>query len=210
MTWFHERVSMTKSLLTLALLVGALVGFAPAPPASAACSCTAQAIAGDTERLARNANDVFTGTVTSSTTASREDGANGAVFVHQVQVGLVYKGDVRDEVLAVQTTSGGPCDLGQLPTGTPYAFFVGVADGVLVADGCGGTQRKRANLVTELETLYGEGQPPRQERPAEEAVIEEVGVAAPVTFSRAAAPGAALVLVGLLGLVVVRRLARRG
>ncbi len=210
MTWFHERVPRLKPFLALALLVGALVGFAPAPPAAAACSCTAAAIRSDTERLARGANGIFTGTVTGSTSAPREDGANGEVFTHQVEVGLVYKGDVRDEVVEVQTLSGNACDLAQLPTGTPYVFFVGVADGVLTADGCGGTQRKRANLVTELETLYGEGQPPRQERPEETAVIEKVGVADPVTFSRAAAPGAALVLVGLLGLVLVRRLARRG
>lgn len=215
MICLHERVptsppTMLRRLLALTLLVGALVWVVPSP-ASAACACTAAVSAADTERLARNANDVFTGTVTGSTGVRREDGQRGAVYTHDVTVELIYKGNIREQELQVQTFRGDECDLGRLTDGRRYAFFVEASEESLVAEGCGGTQRARPRLLLALEALYGAGEPPPVVVPAETASIEPVpGVEDPITFTRAAAPGAALVLVGLLGLVVVRRLARRG
>jgi hypothetical protein len=214
-TWFHERVptspvtTMLRRLLAIAVLASALVWVVPAS-ASAACACTAAANAADTEQAARNARDVFTGTVVSSTAKMRDDGSRGVVYTHEVTVELVYKGDLREEAVQVRTLSGADCDLGRLTDAKRYVFFVEVDEDMLVAEGCGGTQRRRTALVTELEALYGEGDPPSVEQPAEPAEILPVpGVQDPTTFTRAAAPGGAMVLVGLLGLVVVRRLARR-
>jgi len=210
-TWLHERVpaspvtSTLRRLLAVLLLAGALVWVVPAP-ASAACTCTVD----DTEASARNANDVFTGTVVTAAETPREDGARGVVYTHEVTVDLIYKGDLREATAQVRTVSGGDCDPGRLTDGRRYVFFVEAVDDTLVAEGCGGTQRRRDVLVAELETLYGEGEPPRVDQPAEEAAIEPVGgVSDPTTFTRAAAPGGAMVLVGLLGWIVVRRLARR-
>lgn len=211
MTWLHVGVlTLLRRLAALALLAGALVWMAPAPGSSATsapeCTCSDAA----TEQLARQANDVFTGTVTASTSAPKDDGTKGAVLTHDVTVELVYKGDIRDQAVQVRTVSGTPCDLGRLESGRRYAFFVEVVEETLVANGCGGTQLRKAALVTELETLYGAGEPPQIAPPAETATIDPVpGVQEPMTFTRAAAPGAAMVLVGLLGLVVVRQLGRR-
>jgi hypothetical protein len=210
-TWLHEGVlTLLRRLAALALLAGALLGaltwVTPASAAPPECTCTTA----DTEQLARQANDVFTGTVTASTAAPKDDGTQGSVLTHDVTVELVYKGDMREPTVQVRTMSGSPCDLRRLPDGTQYTFFVEVVDEVLVADGCGGTRVPDATLVAELETLYGAGEPPRAAAPVETADIERVpGVEPPMTVTRAAAPGAAMVLVGLLGLVVVRRLGRR-
>lgn len=211
MTWLHEGVlTLLRRLAALALVAGALLAaltwVTPASAAPPACTCSTA----DTEQLARQANDVFTGTVTSSTAAPKEDGSKGSVLTHDVTVELVYKGDMRESAVQVRTVSGEPCDLRRLPDGTQLVFFVEMVDDVLVADGCGGSRPPDATLVAELEALYGAGEPPREAAPAETAEIERVpGVEPPMTVTRAAAPGAAMVLVGLLGLVVVRRLGRR-
>ncbi|WP_182525216.1 hypothetical protein [Nocardioides dongkuii] len=206
-----------RRLLVVVLVAGAGALATPwAAPAAAApaprCSCTAADTADDTERLARVAGAVLTGTVTAAAAAPRADGGRGSTYTHAVDVDLVYKGNVRDEQVEVATDGGtrSACELGELPAGVPYVFFVDDVDGTLVAEPCGGTQRKRATLVAELEALYGEGEAPRPEAPAETAEIEPVADATePASFTRTAAPGAAMVLVGLLGWVVVRRLARR-
>ncbi len=52
--------------------------------------------------------------------------------------------------------------------------------------------------------MLGAGRPPVPARP-EQAVFTRVADAEPPTLTRMAAPGIALILAGLLGLVVVRR-----
>ena len=82
--------------------------------------------------------------------------------------------------------------------------------GVNSADsGAGGTVPVDAEVVDKVVRLLGEGRDPVPPVP-ESAEFTPVETGEPTTLARAAAPGLALVLIGLLGLVVVRGLGRRG
>jgi len=187
-------VLLAVPLATLAGLVGT------AAPASAACSCGPT----DTEADARAARYVFTGTVEEASPRAR-------VWAQEVSVDRVYKGTISDPALEVVTDSRAedPCGLGRLTPGGEYVFFVRLDDDQLTARGCGGTAPARAGLIRAVEGMYGEGAPPSADPGDVEAVIEPVGADAPADLTRTAAPGLAMVLVGLLGLVLARWAGRR-
>jgi hypothetical protein len=154
------------------------------------------------------ADAVFTGVVTSVHRVGSGPGI--AMFANTVQVELVYKGPIEVPAVPVTTHSNSRKrpGLGPLVQGERYLFFVRSGAEALSAGGCSGTAVARADQVTRVEVLLGEGRPPvPPEQP--EATFEQVTDSGPADFTRSAAPGLALVLIGLLGLVVVRRLGRR-
>jgi hypothetical protein len=161
------------------------------------------------EDSTKSAMAVFTGTVTGVERGPRTDGQPGAVYTHTVTVSRVYQGDVATETVQVQTDRNrAGCSLGELATDREYMFFVS-GDGMpWLASGSSGTRRANTNVVAAVEGLLGEGKPPVEPAP-EHAVFTPAGVAEPQSLSRSAAPGAAMVLVGLLGLLLVRGLSRR-
>jgi len=152
---------------------------------------------------------VFSGTVTQVDRQPRTDGLAGALYLQTVTVDLVYQGEITTETVQVQTDRDrGACSLGALAVGTEYMFFVSGTGEPWVAGGTSGTRPASADVVTQVEDVLGEGEPPID--PAkEQAVFTPVDTSEPESLSRAAAPGAALVLVGLLGLLVVRGVSRR-
>ena len=162
------------------------------------------------EESTKSARAVFSGTVTDVVKQERTDGQAGAFYQQTVTVDLVYQGKIDTEVVMVQTDRNlAQCSLGQLVTGSEYMFFVTGTGDPWYASGGSGTRVSDPTVVTEVEGVLGQGKPPVEPAP-EKAVFTPVETSAPQSLSRSAAPGAALVLIGLLGLLLVRGLARRG
>lgn len=207
-----------RRLLLAVALVGCFLAVGAAP--AQACTCAqAAGPASDTgadplmERIKR-ADAVFTGTVASSTRSA--DPGTGVVdtITNQVVLDRVYKGridDVDQTVLTTQRTQA-TCGLGQLQVDSRYVFIV-VADpsveGAWADDGCSGTRAATAALIAQVQDVLGEGRPATPEPAPAPAVLTDVDTSEPTSLSRAAAPGLALVLVGVLGLILVRRLDAR-
>ena len=199
-----RRLLAACLLAASVVLVGTPSGASATPPPTAPDDC----VKVDAADAAEVADAVFTGLVTSVRRANTGPGV--AVYTNTVQVELVYKGPIEVPALPVTThrNSRKRPGLGPLQTGERYLFFVRAGTDALSAGGCSGTGVAVADQVTQVEELLGEGQPPvPPEQP--EATFERVTDADPADFTRSAAPGLALVLIGLLGLVVVRRLGRR-
>jgi hypothetical protein len=163
------------------------------------------------EDSTKNAMAVFSGIVTEVDRQERTDGQPGAIYVQTVTVDLVYQGKITTETVQVQTDRNrAQCSLGELVTGAEYMFFV-TGTGTETpwyASGVSGTRVADATVVSQVEGVLGPGKPPVQPAP-EKAVFTPVDTSEPQSLSRTAAPGGALVLIGLLGLLLVRGLARR-
>jgi hypothetical protein len=197
-----RRLLAACLLATSVVLVGAPYAHsAPARPASPD-NCVKVSAAD----AAEVADAVFIGQVTSV----RRVTPGEPFFTSTVQVERVYKGPI--EVPAVQVitrqNSRNRPGLGPLGEDERYLFFVRAGNDAFAAGGCGGTSVATADQVARIEEVLGEGRP-AVPPPTPEASFERVADADPVDFTRSAAPGLALVLIGLLGLVVVRRLRRR-
>lgn len=190
-------------LLDVRLLLGALlvaccsVVLAQSP--AHACRCAG----GSVERDADRADAVFTGVLL-------DRSASGGDTVYRVQAETLFKGDVSRDRVRV-TSAQDSCGLGGLETDRSYVFFVAVDGADLTTDQCAGTARASQRLLQEVEDVLGAGTdlaPPETPEPAE-TTFTRVEDAEPEELTRLAAPGLALVLLGVLGLLVVRRRSKR-
>ena len=206
-----DGVARRLTSTLLGALLAALVVLGAAGPAHAAKphkkppECPPVTVSDSTKA----AMAVFSGVVTDVQRAARTDGLPGAIYNQTVTVDLVYQGRVTTETVTVQTDRNrAECSLGALAVNTEYMFFVTGTGDPWVATGLSGTLPISDTVVAQVVELLGPGSPPIQP-PPETAVFTPVDTSEPQSLSRAAAPGAALVLVGLLGLVVVRGVSRR-
>jgi hypothetical protein len=191
-----------KAPRLLAALVLACVGVVIAQvPSHAVCRCVQSDVKTDIKR----ADAVFSGVVVDSSGTARSSKSDFATY--EIEADTVYKGDVRTASLAVRSRND-DCSLGALESDKRYVFFVTEQGSDLRADQCGGTAASSGDLVSQVEQVLGEGSPlGGSNQPAEPVEVQftKVSDAEPDSLTRTAAPGVALVLVGLLGLLVVRR-----
>lgn len=184
-----------RALLVGVLLAGALVLAVQAP--AAACTCQPA----DAERQTSRADAVFIGTVDGVTRVGQQ-------LEIAVTATRSYKGTVERSTTVTTARQTTACGIGEPETGTDYLFIVRGDAPPYVANSCDGTGQVDADRVAQVEGILGTGlavQPPAPPAPT----LSRVEDSPPASLARLAAPGVALVLVGLLGLVVVGRMGRR-
>ncbi len=204
MIWSDVPVHLDLRRFLIALLLACPVVVLGSAP-SHACTCKSTEVSQQVEA----ADAVFSGVlvdVTDRTTGKRDR----KVTDYEIEADVVYKGDLTAPEVEVRS-SGDTCALGKLPVQRRYLFFVSTSDSGLLTDLCSGTDRTSRQLTMQVEDILGEGTDlsPRQQPVPVVVEFTRVADAEPETLTRLAAPGAALVLLGLLGLFVVRRATRR-
>ncbi len=191
-----RRLLRLVSALALACAGLVLTGL----PAQAACTCEGQ----DTvAQHAKRADVVFAGVLRSQRRAGQDR-------VYTVDVERIYRGRVADTPVEVSTSTRNPCGLGSLDVDRDYVFFATRASGPsLVSAKCTGTGRATPAYVDDVEQALGAGnavpQPPVPEPQRPEPEFTRLADAEPMPFTRLAAPGGAMVLIGLLGLLLFRK-----
>lgn len=188
---------LLRPLLALLLACGALalVG----TPAQAACTCDAPSV----RQAAQGADVVFRGTVV-------RQRVQGNVRSYSLEVERIYRGRVAETPVVVESPAqASRCGLGRLADGSSYVVFGLERAAALRTSRCEGTEEATPRFLRQVEEVLGAGNPlPQPEEPAPtrpEVAYTRVADTEPPDLTRLAAPGAALVLAGLLGLLVFRR-----
>ncbi|WP_210651101.1 hypothetical protein [Nocardioides sp. SYSU D00065] len=190
---------MLRAVRLAAALLLACLGLVAttSAPASAACTCRQ----GQLEQQVSRADVVFLGTV--DRVQQQGDG-----HAYEITASRTYQGTPERTTEVVSAGGRNACGLGALDVGDSFVFLATGTAAPYEADSCGGTSVANPATVERVEALLGEGtsiEPP----PPPTAELTRVEDSPPAGFARTAAPGAAAAIIGLLGLVVVRRLARR-
>jgi hypothetical protein len=189
-------------LLTVArVVIAALLAMSGLVLATSAPAFACKCDSADIERQSARADAVFVAEVQGVTETERK-------LEYAVLATHTYKGTVDRETTVVTNQDTTACGLGELTNGTDYVFLVRGDAAPYTATSCDGSGPATDKRLSEVEAVLGPGtEIPEPAPPAP--TMTKVEASAPPSVARLAAPGAALVLIGLLGLLVVGRMARR-
>lgn len=178
----------------------AVVAVPGSPAAAAPKRCPQPSLA----QQVKQADVVFRGTVEKA----RPVKGKGAhrTRTYKVRADRVYQSSLVADSVVVTAEVGAKCPPPTLKQGKRYIFFVTEDGSRLVSTAS--TARATTKLTDRVVAKLGSGVQPHPAPPAT-ATFTPVAGAAPAGLARLLAPGAALLIVSLLGLVVVGRLGRR-
>lgn len=204
----YPRPSARLAALLGAVLVGlfSVVGMPSTAAAAPADECSCQS--GNFTQLLKRADTVMVASVehvrlTEEATATSEATTTDEPDTMRVVARRVFKGEVEQARVEVTSTNVEPCTW--YDSDNDERLLVVVRDGH--ADACTGSRPATTRVVQRVQRQLGSGEkiaPP----PPREATRTKIEGTEPLDFGRLAAPGGAMVLVGLLGLAVVSRLNR--
>lgn len=187
--------------ISAALVGGALLATSPAPATAApAAPCPQRSLNKEIKR----ADVVFRGMVDKVRPARGK--GDQRTRTYKVTADRVYRSSLITDSVRVTAEIGATCPPPDLVKDKRYIFFVTEEGSRLVSTSA--TARASHRLTAQIVAKLGDGAQPRSAPPVT-AEFSTVADAAPPRLSRLLAPGAALLLVSLLGLLVVGRLGRR-
>jgi hypothetical protein len=194
-----RRTRATAATIVVAL--GALLLAPAAHTAPGGTRCPHTTLKQDTAR----ADVVFRGVVSKVRPVHGKGGHR--IRAYKVAADRVYKSSLvtRSVVVTARAPTTG-CALPALHRGTRYIFFATEQGARLVATTA--TARATSTLTHRVQKRLGSGRQPIK-KPPPAATFTKVAGANPPGLARLLAPGAALVIISLLGLVVVGRTSRR-
>jgi hypothetical protein len=165
-----------------------------------ACTCAPN---DSVTKRAQRADVVFTGVLRQQQRTKQER-------VYTVDAERIYQGRVGDTPVQVTTSARTTCGLDNLEVDRGYVFFATEGAGATLESAkCTGTSRSTPAYVKDVERVLGAGNPvpdPSDPEPATpDPEFTRVGDADPAPFTRLAAPGGAMVLIGVLGLLLFRK-----
>jgi hypothetical protein len=190
--------SASAAALGAAVVAGVLVAGTTGPAAARDCGTTTLA------QDIRKADVVFRGEVT--TVRPVRGTGDQRTRSYGVQADRVYKSSLVTQRVTVTAAVGTPCELPVLKEGRRYIFFAREQGSQLLATPA--TAPAATALTNRVVDRLGDGVVPQPAPPAT-AEFTRVADARPPALSRLLAPGAALLILSLLGLLVVGRLGRR-
>lgn len=196
MIWFHGAMRRLLPVLVSGLLSGLLLGAVPASATAATGDAgTCQPATLSVPDAVAAADAVVTATVTGPAAGSTS--AKPKRFRYPAAVQQSFKGGATGAITVVTRNKG--CQLSALTPGATYLFFLTTHGSAWLAPG--NLPSTADNLPTVVQQVQAALTPPSVHFGAPTS-------GTPMSLRRAAAPGVALVIIGLLGLLVVRRFRR--